>query len=153
MQRGQRATTMLMRILFVLLLISGCATRPPDASDSLVKGGQAEIDTFSRRVLAGEKLITAEMLDDDRPVDRTVIVRMDRNGERAQYGVDLVSEYLMCLLEARAHTTTRRLIGIAPSDSRCQSEDACEVCNSLTYPLPKEERDALRRYWRARVAE
>jgi hypothetical protein len=61
-----------MKILLVLLLTTGCATHPPGVNDALVKGRQAEIDAFSKRALAGERLITTEMLDDDRQVDRTI---------------------------------------------------------------------------------
>jgi hypothetical protein len=142
---------MSVKILLAVLLAGGCVARPPNVRDALVAGHQAEVDTFSKRVLAGQASITAEMLDDDRPVSRTVIVRFERGTETTQYGVDLVSDYFMCLLEARAKRSTREVLAISPVDSRCVSEDACEVCNSLTYPLPRQVRDALRQYWRAHL--
>lgn len=138
--------------VLVLIMISGCATRPLDVRDALVNGRQSEVDEFSKRVLAGEALITAEMLDDERQVNRAIIVRLDRGNGTAQYGVDLVSDYFMCVLQARKRQSSRQLIAISPSDTRCSIEDACEVCNSLTYPLPTEVREALRSYWRAHLS-
>lgn len=140
--------TMPMKMFFMLMLVGGCATRSIDIGEALVNGRQSEVDDFSRRVLRGESLVTDEMLRDDREVSRDVIVHFERDGGTAQYGVDLVSDYFMCLLEARQRTSTRQVIAISASDARCKTEDACEVCNSLTYPLPTELREALRRYWR-----
>jgi len=140
-----------MKIVVVLLLLCSCATRPAGISDALVNGRQAEVDEFSARVLARQPVITIEMLDDARKVSRAIVVRVELDGQTAQYGVDRVSDYFMCLLEARERTSTRRLIETPTSDEKCGSEDACEVCNSLTYPLPAELREELRRYWRTRI--
>lgn len=145
-------SAMPMNLILALLLVGGCATRAINIGDALVAGDQATVDEFSKRVLAGEPLITAIMLTDDREVSRAVILRVDRDGGTAQYGVDLVSDYFMCLLQAREGTSTRNIINVSAVDRRCKSEDLCEVCNSLTYPLPEEVRDALRRHWRAQLA-
>lgn len=146
------SSAMSLRItLLAAIVLCRCATRPLDVRDALVHGRQPEVDAFSRRVLAGDALITAGMLDDQREVDRAVVVRLEISGRTAQYGVDRVCDYFMCLLEARGRMSTREIVDVSSFGRPCKLEEACEVCNSLTYPIPPTLRERLRQYWRTRL--
>src|SRR5438270_2097446 len=83
--------TVLMRISLAAcaVLLFTCTTASTEAPRSaLVRGDQAEVDSFTRAFLAGNAAIDRAALEDDRPVHRSVVLRIEEDRRISQYGVD-----------------------------------------------------------------
>lgn len=106
---------------------------------------------FSRWFLNGGSAISASALTDDRLVSRSVVVRAEEPNRISQYGVDLVSDYFICLLQIKHHTSSRAILSKEVLQNECGSSGECEACNSLTYPLSPKVRTELRTYWLERL--
>lgn len=141
--------------LLVMLLLGGCASSEPAerAREALVSGDQDFVEMFSRQVLNDDAVITAGSLGDDRVVSHNIVVRVEEENRIGQYGVDLVSDFFMCLLQMKFHTSSRDILSDELLRNECRSTDECEVCNSLMFPLPPKVRNELRIYWVERLKQ
>lgn len=137
------------KTVLALAFLTTCAspaTEPPIVQ-ALLRGDQETVDQFTAAFLEEETRIFPSWLGDYRRLP-PVLLRVDAEEHYFQYGVALVADYFLCLLEIKDGTSTRELLGAAMADFPCPSEDACEVCNSSTDPLDPQLRGLLQEYWR-----
>jgi hypothetical protein len=141
--------------LIVWLVMSSCTSSSGDGGIryALVAGDQEAVDAFTRRFLNDDMAIGSSALSDDSLVSRSIVLRADEDDRLSQYGVDRVSEYFMCLLQIKFHTSSRDVLSGTLLNEECGLVDQCEPCNSLTYPLPSKVRNQLRTYWSERLSK
>lgn len=139
--------------LLILLVVSSCTSSSGDGGirDALVAGDQGAVDAFTRRFLSDAIDVESSALSDDRLVSRSIVLHAEEEARLSQYGVDRVSEYFMCLLQIKFHTSSRDVLSGALLREECGVADQCEACNSLTYPLPPKVRYELKTYWSERL--
>lgn len=140
-------------VLAMLLLTSCTHTRASseEIRRALVTGDQAVADSFTSSFIQGTSPLPRAVLKDRSLVSPEVIVHTPPAGalgKPLQLGVERVADYFLCLLEIRAGVDAESLVDVARED--CQRDGDCEPCNSLTYPLPEDVREALIRAWIAR---
>lgn len=70
------------------------------------------------------------------------------------YGAASVSDYVQCLLEEKAVTSTRRILEEVRPDLAVKIPEAdCGICCAEMEPLPEDVGRALRDYWSARLKD
>lgn len=97
------AMMMLTRWIIGLVSIScmaGCASTATIRS-ALVRGDQATVDRFVEDFLAGRASIDRAALQDEREAATDVVIRVSASNRVSQYGVHLVSDVFMCLLQVK----------------------------------------------------
>lgn len=132
--------------LVSILCMAGCASTVT-IRNALVRGDQATVDRFVEDFLAGRASIDRAALQDEREAATDVVIRISDSNRVSQYGVHLVSDVFMCLLQVKAKISTRDILNLSDDAPDCRGEDTCEVCNSLVYPLSPQLRARLRNYW------
>lgn len=149
-----------MRSGLVLALIAGVATTTPGCRslghtkssirEALIGHRQAEIDVFSRDFLSGAMGIEPAWLGDERAVS-IYMPLPDEGGGIVHLGVDRISDYFLCLLEARERTSTGEILArVAPHLVTGCAPGRCDVCFTSTYSLDPPIRSALVQYWRGK---
>lgn len=147
----------LVLIFLLMSLFIGCASADQVTvlQDALVSGDQTTVDVFTDALLNDRLEVTPAALHDDRDVSRSIILRVDEESRRSQYGIDRVSEFFICLLQVKYKVSSRDTLPEELAASECAGADECEACNSLTFPLSNDVRYELKAYWskRLRAAE
>jgi hypothetical protein len=116
-------------------------------SDDEVKANQiaAEILSGNRKVLEGE-------LRDDRNMPPDIVLRTIYERRLYQLGTATVSDFTICLLQMKHHTSSANVLGeIDPSLKVCLTSPLCDVCNSHAFPVDFEVKLKLQDYWSSRL--
>lgn len=131
-----------------------CDSEPAPVSDPaavVLSGNQEDLDHLTVALLREAQQIRTEWLADTRDFPRNLVVRVEDADRVTQLGVDQVGDYFLCLLQVRDGKTTLGILdelGLHDT-SPCDGRDNCDVCNSLTFPVDGETREALIQYWTA----
>jgi len=131
------------------------ATLPPNTElATLLLNGTDDVRLrkLTNDILNDRERVRAQDVSDDRTVAPNTLLRTSYGERDYQLGVDTVSDYVICLLEIRNHTSTLGVLRrTAPSLAKMCSDDrsGCDVCNSQSVPVDKRIKDELQRYWRS----
>jgi hypothetical protein len=143
-------------VLLVLLALSACHQASPRDSElatALLKGDEQRAQTLTNDIIAGRRAVTKTELMDERPVAPNVLLRTTSENRDYQLGVGTVSEYALCVLQIRAHTSSANVLRVvAPAlERQCSAQRPCEVCNAQAFPVGAEVKRQLVSYWMSRV--
>jgi hypothetical protein len=101
-------------------------------------------------ILNDRERVQAQDVSDDRAVAPNTLLRATYGERDYQLGVNTISDYVICLLQIRNHTSTLAVLRrTAPLLATICSENrsGCDVCNSQSIPVDKRIKDALQQYW------
>src|SRR4051794_16401531 len=99
---------------------------------ALITGDEERARKMTDEIVIGRRPIVIAELNDERAIAPNVLLRTTYENRDYQLGVNTVSEYALCLLQIRNHTSSENILRIvAPAlQQQCSEAKPCEVCNA-----------------------
>lgn len=124
-----------------------------ELTQALITGDEERARRLTDEITSGTRSISQAELRDDRPIAANVLLRTTYENRDYQLGVNTVSEYALCVLQIRNHTSSENILRvIAPAlQQQCSRSESCEVCNAQAFPVSVEVKRQLIDYWRSKL--
>lgn len=139
--------------LLLTAIALSCASSADPSGRVLLSGDQMAINSLTEAILSGEARVEASWVEDSRSSPIYFVISEDSAAsKKTHYGVDIVGDYYLCLLEVRSGLGTRTILeSVDPELIDLLDVDSCGVCCSQVFSLSGELRSHLQDYWKEKL--